>query len=166
MIEKYLALDANNELNLIPPVSADVSRNINCHKFALFVAGVISRDDMVSDARAQKAAGEDFTFGKKAAALSIKEFKAIPDIETLLEFARESCREDKPYIGQIRDVETGEMAHSFVVEKDSEGSFRCFDKAGFKTSFGQYGIEDLFQYENYRNQEWRFIPLEARVGTV
>jgi len=160
MLEKFLSKDSAGNWNTIPPVSDKQKEDINCHKFVLYAISNITRDELVSDATAQKKSGQDFTFGKKALAISQKEFTLIADPKHLRDFADKNCAQGVVYVGQILDAETGEAAHSFLMDKMSDGTYKCADKAGFKYPFAVYSLEDLFKFENYHNQKWRFIPLD------
>ena len=169
MIGKYLRNDDAGVLNIIPPASPEELRNINCHKFVLFVVGSMSRAEMLSDSKAEVLADPhfDFTFGKKILALSQKEFTPISRAKDLIDLAGRECDEGKMYIGQIQDAETGGAAHSFIVERNLDGTFNCFGKEGFKHHpFRTHSLESLLDFVNekgeksYQNQLWRFFPLE------
>jgi hypothetical protein len=168
MMDTYLQKDSDGNWNLVPPVSPELLRNINCHKFILFVMGTISRDELLLDPKVQKANDPtiDFTFGKKALGISQKEFVLISNTEQLLNFANKECQEGKAYVGQVLDANTGELAHSFIVEKNSKGKFVCFDKVGFKHyPFSVHNLESLLDFVNekgeksYQNQKWRFVSI-------
>ncbi len=170
LIDKYLQKDDSDNWNLIPPVSLELLRNINCHKFVLFVIGAISRDELLTDPKTQKANDPtiDFTFGKKALAISQKEFTSISNVENLLNVANKECQGGKAYVGQILDAKTGELAHSFIVEKNSDRKFVCFEKTGFKHyPFNVHGLESLLDFVNekgeksYQDQKWRFVELNT-----
>ena len=128
---------------------------INCHKAILYLLGRITLEEV----------DLDFTFGKRVLEISDKEFISVKTVGELKAFVNQNCKGGLLYVGQILDAETGEVAHSFIVgkelndEQDNPSRFICFDKAGFKFSFGVYEIEKLFEFENYHNQKWRFLPL-------
>lgn len=159
MTKEFLQKDSLGKWNTNPPVPKELLKNINCHKFALYFLGKITREEMISDPSKQKAEGLDFTYGIQALAISSIAFVPIKTADELMNFAKRACNIGEIYVGQILDAETSEAAHSFIVERNEKG-FVCFDKAGFKTDFGVYEIKDLFQYENYHNQKWRFVPLK------
>ncbi|HVT75223.1 MAG TPA: hypothetical protein VHD69_02325 [Candidatus Paceibacterota bacterium] len=164
----FLQKDKDGVLNTIPPIPPDRIKDVNCHKFVLYVLGQITWDEMISDSHAQKKAGLDFTYGEKARAISNKEFVPIANIDSLIKLADECCDHSKTCIGQIMDKETGEMAHSFIIEKILNGEYQCFDKQGFKHyPFSVHGLESFLDFVNekgeksYQNQKWRFVPIES-----
>lgn len=171
-MSKYLKKDSNGNWNTLVPVPSEKMSNVNCHKFVLYAVGKISWDEMISDPKPQKAAGLDFTFGDKVSMLSEKSFALIKDAQELLKLAGESCELGQVYVGQIKDSVTGEMAHSFIVERKADGSYECSDKQGFKNYlFSVHNIETLLDFVNdkgeksYQNQEWRFVPVSDIIHT-
>ncbi len=140
--------------------------DINCHKALLYFLGRITLDELGSDAKLQKEQKQDFIFADKALEISDKEFTSIENVQELKEFVEQSCEKDFVYVGQILDAQTGELGHSFILGKNKDEQFLCFDKAGFKYPFGIYALETLFDFINkdgerpYHNQKWRIIPLE------
>ena len=119
---------------------------------------------MISDPNEQKKFGPDFTFGDKARRVSGMPFTLVESLQTLLELANQSCEVGKSYVGQIIDAQTGEMAHSFIVERKTENEYICFDKPGFKYPFEINDLEKILNFVNKdgeksnQNQKWRFIP--------
>ena len=142
-------------------VSVPNPQDVNCHKAVLYLAGFISYEELTSDSKTQRELGLNFTFGNKSRGISDKEFILISDENKLYGFATKECTEPIPYIGQILDVEDNELAHSFILRK-SGNDFICFDKAGFKTDFSTYKLEELLHFNNYQNQLWRFLPLNKK----
>ena len=140
--------------------------NVNCHKFVLYVIGRISWDEMISDPSEQRVAGKDFTFGDKISSISDCEYKLIIDEENLQKLAN-NCEIGKFYIGQVRDAQTGEMAHSFILKRESDSGYVCFDKPGFKYPFAVSDLATIINFVNKdgeqsnKNQLWRFVPLDS-----
>ncbi len=161
----FLHQDPTGAWNSIPPIPADKISNVNCHKFVLYVLGRISWDDMVSDPHTQKEAGTDFTFGAQAQAISDIPFIPIGSTEALYALADATCEPGQPYIGQIHDADTGEMAHSFIIERTPTGKYVCYDKLGFKHPFGLHELGVILDFINkegvksYQNQKWRFVRI-------
>lgn len=171
----FLQKDSLNNRNTIPQVPADKISNVNCHKFVLYVLGRISWNEMVSDTQIQEKADPsfDFTFGKQARSISDKEFISIKDADSLYELANRDCELGKAYVGQILDSETGDLAHSFMVERMPNGTYMCSDKQGFKHyPFSVHELGTLLDFVNkkgeisYQNQKWRFIPMTEAVRDV
>ncbi len=164
-MNKFLKKDVTNNWNVIPPVPSDKMRNINCHKFILYVIGSISSEEMISDSQIQKDTGFDFTFGEQARSISNVPFTLVEDLESLYLLADKNCEIGKGYVGQILDAQTGEMAHSFILEKESDGKYTCFDKQGFKYPFSVHELGTLLDFINkdgeksYKDQKWRFVPI-------
>jgi hypothetical protein len=164
-METFLERDSLGKWNTIPPVPADKIGNVNCHRFVLYVLKKMSWGEMVSDAKAQKEAGKEFTFGKTASMISNLEFTPINNSDELVLHLNQNCEIDKSYIGQILDTGTQELAHSFIIKKIKNNKFQCFDKPGFKYPFGIYGLEEIYDFVNkdgerpYKNQSWRVIPI-------
>ncbi len=165
MKDKFLTKDDAGNWNTIPPVSNDKIKNVNCHKFVLYVIRRISWEEMISDSQAQKDAGLDFTFGEKVRDTSGAPFTLVGDIKSLYSLAAMNCEPGKFYVGQILDAETGEMAHSFIIEKGWNDKYTCFDKQGFKYPFSVHELETMLDFVNkdgiksYQNQKWRFVPI-------
>lgn len=162
----YLIKDRNGVWNTDIPVPADRMSNVNCHKFVLYALDRISWDEMVSDPSQQKAEGKDFTYGNVAQTISSKDFKVIHDAKSLLRLATESCPVGKRCVGQALDVQDKKLAHSFIIERQHDGSFVCFDKQGFKNyPFSVHDLVSLLGFVNdrgelsYRNQAWRFFEI-------
>lgn len=162
-----LQRDSNGDWNAIPPVPAEKVKNVNCHKFALYAIGKISWEEMISDPSEQQVKGDDFTFGEKIRSISNIPYTLIKDQESLMELAQKSCELGKTYVGQILDVQTKEMAHSFMVTRGSENDYICFDKPGFKYPFAVSDLNTILDSVNKdgeqsnKNQEWRFVPLAS-----
>ena len=156
----FLEKDSSGSWNTVPPVPADKIKNVNCHKFVLWEIGRITWDELISDNK-----NGDFTFGEKVRGISDVTFKHIESYESLLSFVDQSCAVSKDYIGQIRDAETGEMAHSFILRKESNNEYICFNKPGFKYTFEVGNLESILNFVNKdgeksnQNQDWRFIPV-------
>lgn len=167
MNDKFLKKDETDNWNTIPPVPTDKIKNVNCHKFILYVIGRLSWEEMISDSKVQEEKGFDFTFGDKAREISNMPFTMVRDIQSLYSLADKSCDLGKPYIGQILDSQTGEMAHSFIVEKAPDGIYTCLDKQGFKYPFSIHEMGKLLDFVNkdgvksYQNQKWRFVPIKT-----
>lgn len=164
---QFLTKDTSGNWNTVPPVPAEKMADVNCHKFVLYVIRNISWEEMVSDSHTQKAAGVDFTYGERARKISDQEFVKITDKDSLLKLADTTCESGKAYAGQIMDSTTGEMAHSFILEKTVDGSYQCFDKQGFKFyPFSVKNLECFLDFVNekgeksYIGQKWRFVPIE------
>ncbi len=166
-MNKFLEKDIDDNWNTVPPTPSEKVRNVNCHKFVLYAIGKISWQEMISDTSAQQATGADFTFGEKIRSISNIPYTLIKDQESLLTLAQKSCEIGRTYVGQILDVETKETAHSFVVTKESENNFICFDKPGFKYQFVVSDLNTILNFVNKdgeqsnKNQEWRFVPIES-----
>ncbi len=166
-MKTFLEKDSSGNWNVIPPVPADKIGNVNCHKFVLCEIGIISWKEMVSDPSDQRSKGADFTFGEKIRLISNIPYTLIEDPESLMMLAQKACEIGKVYVGQILDVETKEMAHSFVITRESENNYACFDKPGFKYPFAMSDLDTILNFVNKdgeqsnKNQEWRFIPLES-----
>lgn len=137
-MKRFLEKDFNGNWNTIPPVHEDKLRDVNCHRFTLYTLGKMSWDEMVSDAGLQKEAGKEFIFSKAALEISDLEFHPINNLDDLVQYLSENCELDKYYIGQILDVGTQELAHSFIIQKTENNKFKCFDKPGFKYPFSVY----------------------------
>ncbi|MBI2097548.1 MAG: hypothetical protein HYT46_01245 [Candidatus Vogelbacteria bacterium] len=165
-VDKFLKKDSLGNWNTIPPIPADKVGDVNCHKFVLYVIGKISLEEMISDARMQKDAGADFTFGETARSISNIPFTPVKTLESLFLFANENCEIGKDYVGQILDVQTEEMAHSFIVQREPSDQYICFDKPGFKYPFAVSDLETVLNFVNKdgeksnQNQNWRFMPLD------
>ncbi len=161
MMHTFLKKDSLDSWNTLPPVPTEKIINVNCHKFVLCELGKITWDNMVSESR-----DEDFTFGEKIRGISDLSYRHITTLESLLSLAGEVCNVGKIYIGQIRDSQTGEMAHSFIVDVQQNNHYVCFDKPGFKYPFQVSNLEEIWGFVNKdgersnQNQEWRFIPIE------
>ncbi len=138
--------------------------SVNCHKFVLYVLGKMSWAEMVADSP-KIPAGDDFTFGKSAREISDIPFVPVENLENLHSLADKNCEPGQAYIGQILDAETGEMAHSFIVERAANGTYTCYDKPGFKYPFSVGGLEKIYNFVNkngeksYQNQKWRFVTM-------
>lgn len=148
MKDKFLIKDEVGNWNTIPPVPSEKIRNVNCHKFVLYVTGHISWEEMVSDSQVQKDAGLDFTFGEKVRSTSDAPFTLVKDAQSLYSLADMNCEVEKSYIGQVLDAETGEMAHSFIIERGSDGKYMCFDKQGFKYPFSVHELGTMLDFVN------------------
>jgi hypothetical protein len=83
-MKKILEKDSLDKWNAIPPIPADKIRNVNCHKFVLYIIGKMSWEEMISDADKQKESGADFTFGDKALSISDISFISVKDLKSLL----------------------------------------------------------------------------------
>jgi|SRR3989344_6041847 len=166
VMKKLLEKDFLGKWNTLPPVPEDKLGNVNCHKFVLYVIGKISWEEMVSDADEQKESGADFTFGEKARSISDTSFTPVEDLKSLLSLANESLDVGKCNVGQILDAQTGEMAHSFIIKRESDNKHICFDKPGFKYMFEINDLESILNFVNKngeksnQNQKWRFIPTD------
>lgn len=148
--------------NIRELVSVPNPQDVNCHKAVLYLAGLISYSDLISDSKAQKEEGLDFMFEEKARAISNKIFTPVSTVDDLYEIADKECIEPDVYIGQILDSVSNEMAHSFLLARRDAG-YTCFDKAGFKKPFSVYPLRKLLDFDNYQHQLWRFLRLsEAR----
>lgn len=163
----FLQRDSNGDWNTVPPVPTEKIKNVNCHKFVLYTIGKISWEEMISDPSEQQAKGNDFTFGENIRSISNIPYTLIKDQESLTELAQKSCALGKTCVGQILDVQTKEMAHSFIVTRESENDYVCFDKPGFKYPFAVSDLNTILNFVNKdgeqsnKNQEWRFVPLES-----
>ena len=121
---------------------------------------------MVSDVRLQKESGIDFTFGETARNISNTEFTTIKDLPSLILIANKNCKIGNTYVGQILDAQTGEMAHSFIIQRESKDKYVCFDKPGFKYPFNMSDLEKILNFVNKdgeksnQNQKWRFVPID------
>jgi len=164
-MNRFLKKDQTGNWNTVPPVPADKVVNINCHKFVLYVIGRISYEIMISDPKNKR--GNDFTFGDEALSISNIPFTPIKDLESLHLLAEKSCDMGKSYVGQIRDAQTGEAAHSFIVERDLNGKYTCNEKRGFKHSFSVHDLDTILNFVNKdgeksnQNQNWRFVPMKV-----
>lgn len=163
----FLQKDLNDNWNTIPPVPNEKVRNVNCHKFVLYAIGKISWEEMISDPSEQKIKGEDFIFGEKIRLISNIPYTLIESEENLMKLAQKDCEIGNVYVGQILDIQTGEMAHSFIVLRESENNYVCFDKPGFKYSFVVSDPNAVLNFVNKdgeysnKNQNWRFVPIET-----
>jgi hypothetical protein len=160
-----LVQDGEGNRNTIPPVPADKLKNVNCHKFVLYAIGALSWEDMISNPNVQKEAGLDYTFGEKLKGLSDIPFTLILDKQQLYALASGQCAIGQKCVGEILDTETKEMAHSFILEREDENTYTCFDKQGFKYPFNVCELGELLDFVNkdgvkaYQNQEWRFVKI-------
>lgn len=163
---RFLTKDSLGNWNTIPAIPEDKIGNVNCHKFVLYVIGEISFNEMVSDTKIQKGPGVDFTFGEVARRISNISFTLIKDLGSLLLLANESCDIGKVYVGQILDAQTKEMAHSFIVQRESSDKYICFNKPGFKYPFEISNFEKILNFVNKdgeksnQNQKWQFVPID------
>lgn len=41
-MQNFLQKDSNNEWNIVPPIPIEKIKNVNCHKFVLYILGKIS----------------------------------------------------------------------------------------------------------------------------
>lgn len=161
----FLQKDVNGEWNTIPPIPSEKINSVNCHRFVLYALERISWDEMVSDPLVQKSRGEDFTFGEKIRFISDIPCTLINDQESLGVLAKKSCEIGKTYVGQILDTQTKEMARSFIVTREDEKNYICFDKPGFKYSFTVSDLNTILNFVNkdneqpYKNQKWRFVSI-------
>ena len=166
-MNKFLEKDTNGNWNTVPPTPSEKVKNVNCHKFVLYAIGKISWEEMTSDPSEQQTIGADFTFGEKIRSISNIPYTLIKDQKSLLTLAQKNYEIGKTYVGQILDVETKEMAHSFMVTRESENNFICFDKPGFKYPFATSDLNNILNFVNKdgeqsnKNQEWRFVPTES-----
>lgn len=162
-----LEKEENGNWNTIPPVPPELVKNVNCHKFALFAVGKISSEKMISDPLAQKKMGEDFTFGEKIRSISNSTFSLVSNEDELKILADNNCEVGKLYLGQIRDTQTSEMAHSFILKRESADEYVCFDKSGFKYPFEVSNLNTILNFVNKDdeksnlNQEWRFVLIQS-----
>lgn len=160
----FLAKDSDGNWNTIPPVPTDKINNVNCHKYILYALEKISFEEMISDPHTQSQ-DFDFTYSKKAGEISDALFVLVKSLKVLYALADKSTEIGKAYIGQILDAETNEMAHSFVMVREAESTYTCFDKQGFKYPFTVDELGTLLDFVNkdgvksYHNQKWRFVPL-------
>lgn len=164
-MKKFLEKDSRGNWNTLPPVPEDRLLDVNCHRFVLYTLGKMSWDEMVSNAKEQKEAGEEFIFNKAALEISSLEFTPINNLDKLVLYLNQNCEINKPYIGQILDVGTQELAHSFIIQKTENNKFECFDKPGFKYPFRVYDVKEIYEFINkdgeqpYKNQIWRVIQI-------
>lgn len=164
-MKTFLEKDSLGKWNTLPPVPENMLGNVNCHRFILYVLNKISWDEMISNAKAQKEAGEEFIFGKDALAISDSKFTSINSFDELLHYLNKNCEVGKSYVGQILDIGTRELAHSFIIQPMNNNEFQCFDKPGFKYPFGVYGLREIYEFVNkdgeqpYKNQDWRVIEI-------
>ncbi len=165
----FLKKDESGTWNTSPAVPEEMLPNVNCHKFVLFALGKISFDELKSDPAEMKKSDPafDVAYAGKALEISDAGFTAVPDATSLIALADRECGAGKTCVGQIKDSKTGEMAHSFIVEKDLDGKYMCQEKMGFKHyPFEVREIGSLLEFVNdkgeksYQNQLWRFIPLD------
>ncbi len=165
-MNKILTRDIKGAWNTDPPTPTDKINNVNCHKFVLYAIGRISWEEMISDPEEQRVIGIDFTFGNKILSISDCEYKLIIDEENLQKLAN-NCEIGKFYIGQVRDAQTEEMAHSFILKRESDSGYVCFDKPGFKYPFAVSDLASIINFVNKdgeqsnKNQLWRFVPLDS-----
>lgn len=121
---------------------------------------------MISDPSEQQVKGVDFTFGEKIRSISDIPYALVESEESLTKLAQKDCEISKVYVGQILDIQTGEMAHSFMVTRESENNYICFDKPGFKYPFAMSDLNDILNFVNKdgeqsnKNQNWRFVPIK------
>lgn len=121
---------------------------------------------MVSDPIKQKEEGVDFTFIDKIILPSSISYTLINNEQDLSEFVHKVCEMGKVYVGQVFDIDTGELAHSFILKIESDTKYICFDKPGFKYSFTVSDLDTILNFTNKygeqsnKNQKWRFVPLE------
>ena len=107
----------------------------------------------------------DFTYGEMARKISDEPFVAIKNLEELLLLANESCEISKACLAQILDAETSGMAHSFIVIRESDDKYTCFDKPGFKYPFNVGDLDQILNFVNKdgeksnQNQKWRFVQI-------
>jgi hypothetical protein len=166
MINNFLTKDVDGNWNTIPPIPADKIKNVNCHKFVLYVIGKISWEEMFSDLQTQKDAGLDFTYGEQARSISNIPFTIVNDLQSLYALVDMTCNVEEHYVGQILDKESEEMAHSFIFKKETDGKYLCFDKQGFKYPFSIHELGTMLDFVNkdgvksYQNQKWRFVYIE------
>lgn len=171
-MNKFLEKDTDGNWNTIPPVPSPKIKNVNCHKFVLYSIGIISWEEMVSDPSEQKTAGKDFTFGKQVRLISDLPYTLTRNEKELAIFAQEKCEIGNTYVGQILDIQTGEMTHSFLVKKESEDTYTCFDKSGFKYPFMVSDLNTILNFVNKdgeqqnKNQKWRLTLLESIKSTT
>ena len=166
-MKTFLEKDTTGHWNTTPPVPAEKMNQVNCHKFVLYAIGKISWEAMISNPSEQQATGDDFTFGEKIRLISDLSYTTIKDEESLRGLAQKSCEIGKTYVGQVLDAQTGEMAHSFIIHRESENKYTCFDKPGFKYSFEVSDLNTILNFVNKdgeqsnKNQKWRFIPFAS-----
>ena len=162
----FLEKDIHGNWNTILPIPAEKMKNVNCHKFVLYAIGRISWEEMISDPSEQQTGEVDFTFGEKIRLMSDIPYALIKDEEDLSLLAQKTCDIGKIYVGQVLDAETGEMAHSFLVKRDSD-EYTCFGKLGFKYPFAVSDLNAILNFVNKdgelsnKNQEWRFVLMES-----
>jgi len=79
--------------------------------------------------------------------------------------ANEKCEIWKVYVVQIFDAQNEKMAHSFIVRRELNNKYICFDKLGFKYTFEVSDFETISNFVNkdgeksYQNKKWRFVPI-------
>ncbi len=161
-MKTFLEKDFEGNWNTIPLVPKDKVGNINCHKFILYVIGKISWEELVSGTPG-KGVETDFTFSEIARSISDAPFVLVKDLESLYLLADKGCEIGETYVGQILDAQTGELAHSFIIQKGLDGKYSCLDKPGFKYPFSVHGLEEILNFVNKdgeksnRDQMWRFV---------
>jgi len=166
-INTFLEKDSNSSWNTVPPVAVEKVKNVNCHKFVLYAIGKISWEEMVSYPAEQQAKNIDFTFGEKIRSISDIPYTFIESKESLVVLAQKNCEIGKIYVGQILDAQTEEMGHSFILRRESEDEYICFDKPGFKYPFTVCDLDTILNFVNKygelsnKNQKWRFVLLES-----
>ena len=159
-MKTFLNKDSFGNWNTIHTVPVNKLGNVNCHKFVLYTIGKISWKEMVSE----KEIEDDFTFSEMARNISDVPFTFVENLPSLLSLANNSCEIEKVYVGQILDTQTNKMAHSFIIQRESDGKYTCFDKPGFKYPFGIHSLKKILNFVNKdgeksnQNQKWRFIP--------
>ena len=89
----------------------EILNKINCHKVVLYLRGLIPYSELISHPKDEST---DFTYSKKALAISDKEFTLVNSDEELRHLANLNCEAGKIYIGQIFNEG---LAHSFMVGK-------------------------------------------------
>lgn len=165
-MNKFLEKDTDGNWNTVPPIPVDKIRNVNCHKFILYIINKISWDEMISDPKTVKE-GLDFTYGEQARTISDTSYTPIKDLGSLYSLANQSCEIGKAYVGQILDAQTNEMAHSFIITREQDNKYNCYDKQGFKYLFSVCELGTLLDFVNkdgeksYQNQNWRFVPFKV-----
>jgi hypothetical protein len=104
--------------NLEKLLPSEPSSNINCHKAVLYLAGIISFEELVSDPR--KKQDEDFTFRRRALEISHKHFRPISNTTDLVQMAENEIPEGEILIGQILDVQNKEWKVPLSSDKNSK----------------------------------------------
>lgn len=166
IMKTFFEKDSLGNWNTLPPVPEDKIKNVNCHRFILYLVGKMTWEEMTSDAKAQKEAGREYIYSKQAMNISNEPFYPVNDKAELYSLADIYCKIDETYIGQILDTETDELAHSFLSTRELDNKYSCFDKPGFLYPFKIYELGELLDFVNkdgekpYRNQKWRFITLK------